>query len=114
MAEYTKPTDRQMNQPAFRKPTEREQAMLNRGRKLLREGNMARDDFLSKLSTTYRAGANRDMKLGREELDKVPLPARNYEAYQNMTYMKKGGSVGSASKRADGCAQRGKTQGKFV
>ena len=28
--------------------------------------------------------------------------------------MKKGGSVGSASKRADGCAQRGKTKGKFV
>jgi len=28
--------------------------------------------------------------------------------------MKKGGMVGSASKRADGCAQRGKTRGKMV
>jgi len=28
--------------------------------------------------------------------------------------MKKGGSVSSASKRADGCAQRGKTRGKMV
>jgi hypothetical protein len=28
--------------------------------------------------------------------------------------MKKGGSVSSASKRADGCAQRGKTKGKMV
>lgn len=27
---------------------------------------------------------------------------------------KKGGKVGSASKRADGCAQRGKTRGKMV
>lgn len=27
---------------------------------------------------------------------------------------KKGGAVGSASKRADGCAQRGKTRGKMV
>jgi hypothetical protein len=26
----------------------------------------------------------------------------------------KGGSVGSASRRADGCAQRGKTKGRFV
>lgn len=26
----------------------------------------------------------------------------------------KGGSVSSASKRADGCAQRGKTKGRFV
>ncbi len=28
--------------------------------------------------------------------------------------MKAGGSVSSASKRADGCAQRGKTRGKMV
>lgn len=28
--------------------------------------------------------------------------------------MKKGGSVSSASKRADGCAQRGKTKGKVI
>ena len=28
--------------------------------------------------------------------------------------LKKGGSVSSASKRADGCAQRGKTRGKMV
>jgi hypothetical protein len=26
----------------------------------------------------------------------------------------KGGMVGSASKRADGCAQRGKTRGKLI
>ena len=37
--------------------------------------------------------------------------AEKYEATK--TY-KKGGSVGSASKRADGCAQRGKTRGKMV
>ena len=29
------------------------------------------------------------------------------------TGMKKGGKVGSASKRADGCAMRGKTKGKM-
>ena len=31
-----------------------------------------------------------------------------------MNRMAKGGSVGSASKRADGCASKGKTKGKFV
>lgn len=36
------------------------------------------------------------------------------DAMGNQTGMKKGGSVGSASKRADGCAQRGKTRGKMV
>jgi hypothetical protein len=30
------------------------------------------------------------------------------------TPFKKGGSVGSASKRADGCAERGKTKGRLV
>jgi hypothetical protein len=37
--------------------------------------------------------------------------AENYEATKEY---KKGGSVGSASSRADGCAQRGKTRGKMV
>jgi hypothetical protein len=38
------------------------------------------------------------------------------EAYERSrtTPYKKGGSVGSASKRADGCAVRGKTKGKMV
>jgi len=33
---------------------------------------------------------------------------------QKPKYMKKGGTVSSASSRADGCAERGKTRGKFV
>jgi hypothetical protein len=33
---------------------------------------------------------------------------------QNPRVMKKGGKVSSASKRADGCAQRGKTKGKYL
>lgn len=32
----------------------------------------------------------------------------------NVTGMKKGGKVGSASKRADGCCTKGKTKGKMV
>jgi hypothetical protein len=35
------------------------------------------------------------------------------EDYTSMPTMKKGGSVSSASKRADGIAQRGKTRGKM-
>ena len=32
----------------------------------------------------------------------------------SMRPMKKGGSVGSASKRADGCATKGKTKGRYI
>jgi|688.fasta_scaffold441139_2 hypothetical protein len=38
---------------------------------------------------------------------------KDRQAIKGMGYAK-GGSVGSASKRADGCAQRGKTKGKMV
>jgi hypothetical protein len=38
---------------------------------------------------------------------KNPRPA-------NPSMLKKGGMVSSASKRADGCAQRGKTKGRMV
>ena len=40
----------------------------------------------------------------REEIAKKPMPEKK----------RAGGMVGSASKRADGCAQRGKTRGRMV
>ena len=40
-------------------------------------------------------------------------PAETREKYKAQGYAK-GGSVGSASRRADGCAQRGKTKGRIV
>ena len=40
----------------------------------------------------------------REEIAKKPVPDKK----------RAGGMVGSASKRADGCAQRGKTKGRIV
>lgn len=36
------------------------------------------------------------------------------QRYARTRVLKKGGSVSSASKRADGCAVRGKTRGKIV
>jgi hypothetical protein len=52
----------------------------------------------------------------RKEADKnfqkLPEEVRDYEAYKDAGY-KKGGKVSSASKRADGIAQRGKTRGKL-
>lgn len=36
------------------------------------------------------------------------------EAIKRARGMKKGGKVSSASKRADGCAQRGKTRGRII
>jgi len=51
-----------------------------------------------------------------QELEKEPSlygTDRAMKLKDNPLKMAKGGSVGSASKRADGCAQRGKTKGKM-
>lgn len=54
----------------------------------------------------------------RKEADRtfknLPEEVKDYEAYKDAGF-KRGGSVrSSASKRADGCAQRGKTKGRMV
>ena len=53
-----------------------------------------------------------------EEAPRRKTPREKFKGLMGMlgnvkTY-KSGGSVSSASKRADGCAQRGKTKGRFV
>ena len=45
--------------------------------------------------------------------EQTPLRRSGFEKTAKETF-KKGGSVGSASKRADGIAQRGKTRGKMI
>lgn len=58
------------------------------------------------------------MVKGSELLDRIGL--RQDKEYENKTKeeltvkKRKGGKVKSASARADGCAQRGKTRGKMV
>jgi hypothetical protein len=50
-------------------------------------------------------------------LAKLPQPVRNKMGYKRSggaIKYKKGGSVSSASKRADGCATKGKTKGRMV
>lgn len=44
----------------------------------------------------------------------VELKSEKIKGYENAKPMKKGGSVGSASKRADGCATKGKTKGRII
>lgn len=104
-----------MSEQAFRKPSDAEQRDLDKARKLIREGVQVQKDRISNLLFPADVQmARREERLGRQMLDQTDLPARNYDAYQKMTYMKKGGKVSSASSRADGCAQRGKTKGRFV
>lgn len=49
------------------------------------------------------------LKAKREARSKEPLGQMS-----DVIGAKKGGFIGSASKRADGCAQRGKTRGKII
>jgi len=78
-------------------------------------------DLLGSLSPIYgvMSGHGAFGKLAGTEVE-APTSAADEERQKliNASYttkrMNKGGMVGSASKRADGCAQRGKTKGRIV
>jgi|Laugrefa1bdmlbdn_1035148.scaffolds.fasta_scaffold00119_10 hypothetical protein len=93
----------------IRKPTVKEVEKLDKSRELMVRGIEGEKDFLSKVSTTMAKSARDDQKSAKKMRESVPESARDYEAYQEAGY-KTGGKVSSASKRADGCAIRGKTR----
>lgn len=74
-------------------------------------------DYARKLSATpadeNKSKYTRD--LGKKMFkNEVPKEVKDYEAYKDAGF-KKGGMVrSSASKRADGCATKGKTKGRMV
>jgi hypothetical protein len=51
--------------------------------------------------------------IGESEKDMGPIPAKKKGGAIKAKKMASGGSVGSASKRADGIATKGKTKGKI-
>ena len=57
----------------------------------------------------YPLDVKKDLKNSLQAMDEADA-----EVKRETRGMKKGGMVGSASKRADGCAQRGKTKGRMV
>ena len=70
------------------------------------------------------SGGDKTGKFGREwkggedavtvRVPKSKLPEGKAVRFKDVEKMKRGGKVSSASKRADGCAQRGKTRGKML
>ena len=59
-------------------------------------------------------GTRARLKAAEELLKKNGADKPTRADILNVATMKKGGSVSSASKRADGCATKGKTRGKLV
>ena len=55
-----------------------------------------------------------DIKRSKELLLKRPESFLEEDTFEKGKKYKKGGKVKSASARADGCAQRGKTRGKMI
>lgn len=66
----------------------------------------------------YKANKERGIRAEKQkEYEMFGTTEQNIPAVDTMggvTGMKKGGKVSSASKRADGCAVRGKTKGRMV
>jgi hypothetical protein len=77
-------------------------------------GNLANSGGLGGVAALIANSGNDEAKkaLAEEELKKEEMQKKMQA--RRMLGMKKGGSVSSASKRADGCATKGKTKGRFV
>jgi len=91
------------------------------GREGFRKAEKARDeaDAEVKRETKGASGTESlDAKREREAYDEFRRESRGLNTYeydpQSDLGLKKGGKVSSASARADGIAQRGKTRGKMV
>jgi hypothetical protein len=103
----------------MRKPTANEMAKIDKSRERLQMGQAGERDMLSKISSTSMKAAKDMQRDANTMRESVPKEARDYELAIDSGY-KKGGAVkkmakgGSASSRADGCATKGKTRGKFV
>ena len=92
----------------------RDAESLETARKMIREGLAGEKDIFSRVSPVMRKQATTHLKEGLGRYEDPDLSAvREKQAYNEAGY-KGGGSVSSASKRADGCAQRGKTKGRIV
>jgi len=78
-------------------------------------GTVALAPVAAKLGDRYGDEAQdiRDRGIERREKEKLQKQYEDQDKQEGRG-MKKGGKVSSASKRADGCAQRGKTRGKMV
>jgi len=72
-------------------------------------------DALSRVvdTVTGDAGKSQDEKIAALEAE-VAAGRKTKQQAQAEVGMKKGGKVSSASKRADGCAVKGKTRGRIV
>ena len=74
-----------------------------------RRPEMTLDDVVTPETRAKRAAMMQDA----QDQAMQPKIDAAYQAARTTPY-KSGGSVGSASKRADGCAERGKTKGTLV
>jgi hypothetical protein len=63
---------------------------------------------------SYLAQSQRDKRRRREDRAGMPEMGEGMRKGGKVKKMAKGGKVSSASKRADGCATKGKTKGRFV
>jgi len=102
----------------YRESTPEEREKLDKAREMMVEGITQEKSLLNRLMPTMGKAARDQMRAAKALRESVPSRAREYEAYNEAGY-NKGGKVkkmakgGSASSRADGIAQRGKTRGKM-
>ena len=115
--------------PRSMAPVVRKAARTEAARRSAVQARKASEDYSSAARNKYMEArgydeASKNKSLSSEDrramLGRYTKAMNDYDTlgraskYAESKGMKKGGSVSSASKRADGCAQRGKTKGRLV
>jgi hypothetical protein len=94
-------------------PAEKEARQMMADKKLMEASTRAYDRADKTPSSINESRPIADRVSRRLKQILSPAEEPNVDAMGNQTGMKKGGSVSSASKRADGIATKGKTRGKI-
>ena len=95
-------------------PAEKEARQMMADKKLMEASTRAYDRADKTPSSINESRPIADRVSRRLKQILSPAEEPNVDAMGNQTGMKKGGSVSSASKRADGCCTKGKTKGTYI
>jgi len=94
----------------YKKPAAKYETSYDRMNRTNRESGTDFDSMVSKLKSRIAGASDR----GQDRILTGMKKKADENKFMGSTGMKSGGKVSSASKRADGCAIKGKTRGKMM
>jgi hypothetical protein len=81
---------------------------------MVRDHDEIYDELLEEEGKDQQKKQSKEKEKEVEGVEKLTFPPKKAKSVVKIAALRKGGSVSSASKRADGIATKGKTKGKMI